>query len=151
MKFTKQNAKKVNNQIEPKNEMNPEEIAQKLTETVRKKTKDIKVNLQLKSGIPLIKQNARSIPYQLRKHVEKKLRDQNPHKTLRNCKMLKLTFSSFRFLSASKNICKESIRSRKLNISCIHVRPPMPIKEGLFNQLSMKTTSRTEKWNVCWI
>ena len=104
--------------------------------------KDTEINIQLKPGHYPIKQKARPVPLHLQEDVERELK-----KLIRTGHLEKINdVDEVCFVSPvvitvkSDKSVKIALDSRKLNDSCIKMRPHMPNMEELLNQISVEIT-----------
>ena len=104
--------------------------------------KDTEINIQSKPGHPPTKQKTRPIPYHLKLHVAKGINNFIKSRHLK--KLQKLEEDCFLFPMVFTLIKDKSaetpLDSRKLNKNCIKMRPLMPNREELLNQISNKIT-----------
>ena len=104
--------------------------------------KDTEINIQLKPGHYPIKQKARPVPLHLQEDVERELK-----KLVRTGHLEKVNdvdedcfVSPVVITVKSDKSVKIALDSRKLNYSCIKMRPHMPNMEELLNQFSVEIT-----------
>ena len=104
--------------------------------------KDTEKKIQLKSRHHPVKQKARPVPLQLQEDVGKEL-----EKLFRTEHLEKINdvdedcfVSPVVITIKSDKSVKIALDSRKLNDSCIKMRPPMPNMEDLLNQISVEIT-----------
>ena len=97
--------------------------------------KDTEMNIQLKPGHYPVKQKARPIPLHLQEDVERELEKlikiRTPRENKRCGWILFCIIGSYN--SESDKSVKLALNSRKLNDSCIKMRPHMPNMEKLLN------------------
>ena len=106
------------------------------------KIKDTEINIQLKPGHYPVKQKARPIPLHLQEDVGREL-----EKLIKSGHLEKINdvdedcFASPVVITVkSDKSVKIALDSRKLNDSCIKMRPHMPNMEELLNQISVEIT-----------
>ena len=104
--------------------------------------KDTEVKIQLKPGHHPVKQKARPVPLHLQEDVGKEL-----EKLIRTGHLEKINdvdedcfVSPVVITIKSDKSVKIALDSRKLNDSCIKMRPHMPNMENLLNQISVEIT-----------
>ena len=104
--------------------------------------KDAEINIQLKPGHYPVKQKARPVPLNLQKDVGREL-----ERLIKSGHLEKInTLGEDYFVSPvvmtvkSDKSVKIALDSRKLNDSCIKMRPHMPNMEELLNQISVEIT-----------
>ena len=104
--------------------------------------KDIEIKIQLKPGHYPVKQKARPVPLHLQEDVGKEL-----EKLIRTGHLEKINdvdedcFASPVVITIkSDKSVKIALDSRKLNDSCIKMRPHMPYMQELLNQISVEIT-----------
>ena len=104
--------------------------------------KDTEINIQLKPGHFPIKQKARPVPLQLQEDVERELK-----KLIRTGHLEEINdvdedcfVSPVVITVKSEKSVKIALDSRKLNDSCIKMRPHMPNMEEFLNQISVGIT-----------
>ena len=109
--------------------------------------KDTEINIQLEPGHYPVKQKARPIPLHLQEDVGREL-----EKLIKSGHLEKINdvdedcFVSPVVISEKRQVGKIALDSRKLNDSCIKMRPHMPIMEELLNLISLEfTRDRTVK------
>ena len=113
--------------------------------------KDTEINLQLKPGHYPVKQKARPIPLHLQKEVGKELEKLIKTGHLEKVKHVDEDCFVSPVVITIKNdkSVKIALDSRKLNDSCIKIRPHMPNMEELLNQISVEITrDRTKELNI---
>ena len=103
---------------------------------------DTEINIQLKPGHYPIRQKARPVPLHLQEDVERELK-----KLIRTGHLEKINdvdedcfVSQVVITVKSDKSVKIALDSRKLNDSCIKMRPHMPNMEELLNQISVEIT-----------
>ena len=104
--------------------------------------KDAEINIQLKPGRYPVKQNARPVPIHLQKDIGREL-----ERLIKSGHLEKLNnvdedcfVSPVVITVKSDKSVKIALDSRKLNDSCIKMRPHMPNMEELLNQISVEKT-----------
>ena len=104
--------------------------------------KDAEINIQLKPGHYPVKQKARSVPLHLQKDVGREL-----ERLIKSGHLEKINYvdedcfvSPVVITVKSNKSVKTALDSRKLNDSCIKMRPHMPNMEELLNQISVEIT-----------
>ena len=104
--------------------------------------KDTEIKIQLKPGHQPIKQKARPVPLHLQNDVERKLERliksghlEKVNNVDEDCFVSPVVITVKRYKSV-----KIALDSRKLNDSCIKMRPHMPNMEELLNQISVEIT-----------
>ena len=104
--------------------------------------KDTEIKIQLKPGHHSVKQKARPVPLHLQEDVGKEL-----EKLIRTGHLEKIndvdedcSVSPVVITIKSDKLVKIALDSRKLNDSCIKMRPHMPNMEDLLNQISVEIT-----------
>ena len=104
--------------------------------------KDTEIKIQLKPGHHPVKQKARPVPLHLQKDVEREL-----EKLIKSGHLKKVNnvdedcfVSPVVITVKSDKSVKIALDSRKLNDSCIKMRPHMPNMEELLNQISVEIT-----------
>ena len=104
--------------------------------------KDTEKKIQLKPGRQPIKQKARPVPLHLQKDVEREL-----ERSIKSGHLEKVNnvdedcfVSPVVITVKSENLVEISLDSRKLNDSCIKMRPHMPNMEELLNHISVEIT-----------
>ena len=104
--------------------------------------KDTEIKIQLKPGHHLVKQKARPVPLHLQEDVGKEL-----EKLIRTGHLEKINdvdedcfVSPVVITIKGDKSVKIALDSRKLNDSCIKMRPHMPNMEDLLNQISVEIT-----------
>ena len=104
--------------------------------------KDTEIKIQLKLGRQPIKQKARPVPLHLQKDVEREL-----ERSIKSGHLEKVNnvdedcfVSPVVITVKSENLVEISLDSRKLNDSCIKMRPHMPNMEELLNHISVEIT-----------
>ena len=104
--------------------------------------KDSDINIQLKPGHYPVKQKARPIPLQLQEDVGKELERIIKTGHLEKVKYVDEDGFVSPVVITVKNdkSVKIALDSRKLNDSCIKIRPQMPNMEELLNQISVEIT-----------
>ena len=110
--------------------------------------KDVEINIQLKAGHYPVKQKARPTPLHLQEAVGKENETLTKSGHLERVKQVDEDCFVSPIVITVKNdkSVKVALDSRNLNDSCIKVRPHMPNKEELLNQLSVEITKdRTNK------
>ena len=126
------------------------QIVEKFPDLFRNNTtiKDAEINIQLKPGHYPVKQKARPIPLHLQEAVGKEIEKLTKSGHLERVKQVNEDcFVSPVVITVKNDISvKIASDSRKLNDSCIKVRPHMPNMEELLNQISVAITKdRTKK------
>ena len=104
--------------------------------------KDTEINIQLKSGHYPVKQKARHIPLHLQEDVRRELEKLMKTGHLEKVKHVDEDCFVSPVVITVKNdkSVKIALDSRKLNDSCIKIRPHMPNMEELLNQISVEIT-----------
>ena len=104
--------------------------------------KDTEINIQLKPGHYPVKQKARPIPLHLQKDVGRELEKLIKSGHLEKVKDVEEDCFVSPVVITVKNdkLVKIALDSRKLNDSCIKMRPHMPNMEELLNQISVEAT-----------
>ena len=104
--------------------------------------KDTEINFQLKPGHYPVKQKARPIPLHLQEDVGRELEKLIKSGHLENVKDVDEDCFVSPVVVTVKNdkSVKIALDSRKLNDSCIKMRPHMPNMEELLNQISVEIT-----------
>ena len=113
--------------------------------------KDTEINIQLKPGHYPVKQKARPIPLHLQEEVGKELEKLIKTGHLEKVKHVDedCFVSSVVITVKNDKSVKIALDSRKLNDSCIKLRPHMPNMEELLNQISVEITrDRTKELNI---
>ena len=105
-------------------------------------TKDAEINIQLKPGQYPVKQKARPIPLNLQEAVGKKIEKLTKSGHLERVKQIDEDCFVSPVVITVKNdkSVKSALDSRKLNDSCIKVRPHMRYMDELLNQISVEIT-----------
>ena len=105
--------------------------------------KDAEINIQLKPGHYPVKQKARPIPLHLQEAVGKELEKLIKSGHLERVKQVDEDCYVSSVVITIKNDKSVTIAldSRKLNDSCIKIRPHMPKIEELLNQSSVEITN----------
>ena len=109
--------------------------------------KDTEINIQLKPGPYPVKQKARPIPLHLQEDVGKELERLIKTGHLEKVKHVDENCFVSPIVITVKNdkSVKIALDSRKLNDSCIKIRPHMPNMEELLNQISVEITKDRTK------
>ena len=113
--------------------------------------KDAEINIQLKPGHYPVKQKARPIPLHSQEEVGKELEKLMKTGHLEKVKHVDEDCFVSPVVITVKNYksVKIALDSRKLNDSCIKIRPHMPNMEELLNQISVEITrNRTKELNI---
>ena len=113
--------------------------------------KDTEINIQLKPRHYPVKQKARPIPLHLQEEVGKELEKLIKTEHLEKVKHVDEDCFVSPVVITIKNdkSVKIALDSRKLNDSCIKIRPHMPNMEELLNQISVEITrDRTKELNI---
>ena len=139
-----------NIRLDDNNQSEKRQIVEKFPDLFKNNTtiKDAETNIQLKRGHYPVKQKARPIPLHPQEAVEKEIEKLTKSGLLERVKQVdEDCFVSPVVISAkSDKSVKKALNSRKLNDSCLKVRPHMPNMEELLNQISVeKTKDRTKK------
>ena len=133
-----------NIQFQDSNQSEKRQIIEKLPDLFKSNTtiKDTEINIQLKPEPCPVKQKARPIPFHLQKDVGREL-----EKLIKTGHMEKVKLvDEYCFVSPvvitvkNDKSVKIALDSRKLNNSCIKLRPHMPNMEELLNQISVELT-----------
>ena len=139
-----------NIRFDDNNQSEKRQIVEKFPDLFKNNTtiKDAEINIQLKPGHYPIKQKARPIPLHLQEAVGNEIEKLTKSGHLERVKQVdEDCFVSPVVITVKKDkSVKIALDSRKLNDSCIKVRPHMPIMEELLNQISVEITKdRTKK------
>ena len=113
--------------------------------------KETEINIQLKPGHYPVKQKARPIPLHLQEEVGKDMEKLIKTGHLEKVKHVDEDCFVSPVVITVKNdkSVKIALDSRKLNDSCIKIRPHMPNMEELLNQISVEITrDRTKELNI---
>ena len=128
------------------NQSEKKRIIEKFPDLFKNNTtiKDIEINVQLKPGHYTLKQKARPIPLHLQEDVRKELGRLIKPGHLEKVKHVDEDCFVSPVVITVKNdkSVKIALDSRKLNDSCIKIRPHMPNIEELLNQVSVVEISR---------
>ena len=142
-----------NIQTDENNQSEKKPVIEKFSDLFKNNTtiKDAEINIQLKPGHYPVKQKARPIPLNLQEKVGKE--PENLMKTGHLEKVKHVDEDCFvsPVVITVKNdkSVKIALDSRKLNDSCIKIRPHMPNMEELLNQISVEITrNRTKEMNI---
>ena len=139
-----------NIRFDDNNQSEKRQIVEKFPDLFENNTtiKDAEINIQLKPGHYPIKQKARPIPLHLQEAVGKEIEKLTKSGHLERVKQVDedCFVSPVVIIVKKDKSVKIALDSRKLNDSCIKVRPHMPIMEELLNQISVEITKdRTKK------
>ena len=133
-----------NIRTEENNQSERKRVIEKFPDLFKNNTtiKDTEINIQLKPGHYPVKQKARPIPLHLQKHVGKELERLIKTGHLEKVKHVDEDCFVSPVVITVKNdkSVKIALDSRKLNDSCIKIRPHMPNMEELLNQSSVEIT-----------
>ena len=120
------------------------QIVEKFPYVIRNTTtiKDAEINIQLKPGQYPVKQKARPIPLHLQEAVGKEIEKLTKAGHLERVEQVDEDCFVSPVVITVKNdkSVKIALDSRKLNDSCIKVRPHLPNMEELLNQISVEIT-----------
>ena len=138
-----------NIRLDENNQSEKRRIVEKHPDLFRNNTtiKDTEINIQLKPGHYLVKQKARPIPFHLQEAVGKEIEKLVKSRHLEKLKHVDedCFVSPVVITVKSDESVKIALDSRKLNDSCIKVRPHMPNMEELLNQISVDITKARTK------
>ena len=138
-----------NIQLDENDQSEKRKIIEKFPDLFRKNTtiKDTEINIQLKPGHYPVKQKARPIPLHLQEAVGKEIEKLTKSGHLEKVKHVDEDCFISPVVITVKNdkSVKIALDSRKLNDSCIKVRPHMPNMEELLNQISVEITKDRTK------
>ena len=142
-----------NIQTEDINQSKKRRVIEKFPDLLKNNTtiKDTEINIQLKPGHYPVKQNARPIPLHLQEEVGKELEKLIKTGHLEKVKHVDEDCFVSPVVITVKNdkSVKIALDSRKLNDSCIKIRPHMPNMEELLNQISEEITrGRTKELKI---
>ena len=141
-----------NIQLEDTSQSEKRRIIERFPDLFKNNTtiKDTEINIQLKSGHYPVKQKARPIPLHLQevgKELKKLIKTGQFEKVKHldeDCFVSPVVIT----VKSDKSV-KIALDSRKLNDSCITIRPHMPIMEKLLNQISVEITrDRTKELKI---
>ena len=133
-----------NIRTEENNQSERKRVIEKFPDLFKNNTtiKDTEINIQLKPGHYPVKQKARPIPLHLQEDVGKELERLIKTGHLEKVKHVDEDCFVSPVVITVKNdkSVKIALDSRKLNDSCIKIRPHMPNMEELLNQISVEIT-----------
>ena len=131
-------------QLDQNNQSEKKQVIKTFPDLFKNNTtiKDTEINIQLKPGHYPVKQKARPIPLHLQEEVGKELEKLIKTGHLEKVKLVDEDCFVSPVVIAVKNdkSIKIALDSRKLNDSCIKIRPHMPNMEELLNQISVEIT-----------
>ena len=138
-----------NIQLDENDQSEKRRVIEKFPDLFRNNTtiKDTEINTQLKPGHYPVKQKARPIPLHLQEAVGKEIEKLTKSGHLEKVKHVDEDCFISPVVITVKNdkSVKIALDSRKLNDSCIKVRPHMPNMEELLNQISVEITKDRTK------
>ena len=138
-----------NIQMDENDQSEKRRVIEKFPDLFRNNTtiKDTEINIQLKPGHYPVKQKARPIPLHLQEAVGKEIEKLTKSGHLEKVKHVDEDCFISPVVITVKNdkSVKIALDSRKLNDSCIKVRPRMPNMEELLNQISVEITKDRTK------
>ena len=138
-----------NIRTEENNQSEKKRVIEKFPDLFKNNTtiKDTEINIQLKPGHYPVKQKARPIPLHLQEEVGKQLERLIKTRHLEKVKHVDEDWFVSPVVITVKNdkSVKIALDSRKLNDSCIKIRPHMPNMEELVNQISVEITKDRTK------
>ena len=138
-----------NIRLDDNNQSEKRQIVEKFPDLFKNNTtiKDAEINIQLKPGHYPVKQKARPIPLHLQEAVGKEIEKLTKSGHLERVKQVDEDCFVSPVVITVKNdkSVKIALDSRKLNDSCIKVRPHMPNMEELLNQISVEITKDRTK------
>ena len=142
-----------NIQLDENNQSEKRRIIEKFPDLFRNNTtkKDTEINIQLEPGHNPVKQKARPIPLHLQEAVGKEIEKQMKSRHLEKVKHVDedCFVSPVVITVRSDKSVKKALDYRKLNDSCMKVRPHMPNMEELLNQISVEITKdRTKELRI---
>ena len=133
-----------NIRTEENNQSERKRVIEKFPDLFKNNTtiKDTEINIQLKPGHYPVKQKARPFPLHLQENVGKELERLIKTGHLEKVKHVDEDCFVSPVVITVKNdkSVKIALDSRKLNDSCIKIRPHMPNMEELLNQISVEIT-----------
>ena len=133
-----------NIRLDDNNQSEKRQIVEKFPDLFKNNTtiKDAEINIQLKPGHHPVKQKARPILLHLQEAVGKEIEKLTKSGHLERVKQVDEDCFVSPVVITVKNdkSVKIALDSRKLNDSCIKVRPHMPNMEELLNQISVEIT-----------
>ena len=138
-----------NIQLDENDQSEKRRVIEKFPDLFRNNTtiEDTEINTQLKPGHYPVKQKARPIPLHLQEAVGKEIEKLTKSGHLEKVKHVDEDCFISPVVITVKNdkSVKIALDSRKLNDSCIKVRPHMPNMEELLNQISVEITKDRTK------
>ena len=138
-----------NIQLDENDQSEKRRVIEKFPDLFRNNTtkKDTEINIQLKPGHYPVKQKARPIPLHLQEAVGKEIEKLTKSGHLEKVKHVDEDCFISPVVLTVKNdkSVKIALDSRKLNDSCIKVRPHMPNMEELLNQIPVEITKDRTK------
>ena len=142
-----------NIRLDDNSQSEKKQIVEKFPDLFRNNTtiKDAEINIQLKPGHYPVKQKARPIPLHLQEAVEKEIEKLTKAGHLERVKQVDedCFVSPVVITVTNDKSVKIALDSRKLNDSCINVRPHMPNMEELLNQILVEITKdRTKELRI---
>ena len=138
-----------NIQLDENDHSEKRRVIEKFPDLFRNNTtiKDTELKIQLKAGHYRVKQKARPIPLHLQEAVGKEIEKLTKSGHLEKVKHVDedCFISPVAITVKNDKSVKIALDSRKLNDSCIKVRPHMPNMEELLNQISVEITKDRTK------